>query len=263
MPTLVIDGKTTHAREGESLLEAARASGVAIPTLCHHEAVEPYGGCRLCVVDITRPGWDGWQKMVVACMYPAEEGLIVSTSTRRVVETRQVVLDLLLARSGQTPLIVKLAREHGIEKTSYQPAENPSDCILCALCTRICDQLGLSAIATVGRGAGREVAPPLHEPPPDCVGCLACAEICPTGYVKYETGDRERVIWGKRFSMLRCKHCGRAQVTVEEAAYFAKKMGVSHSYFELCDACKRAELAKTASRLAVGRPADDSHPKAL
>lgn len=263
MPTLTIDGRIVKAREGATLLEAARQAGVKIPTLCHHAAVEPYGGCRLCVVDITRPAWEGWYKLVVACMYPAEDGLVVDTKTPRVVETRQVVLDLLLARSPETPLIVELAREHGVTETSYKKRETPTDCILCALCTRICDALGIAAIAAVDRGAGREIAPPFGEAPPDCVGCLACAEICPTGYIEYETSDRSRTIWKKHFEMLRCKECGRAHVTREQGAFFAKKTGVPESYFELCDACKRRALAKTAARLAIGRqPVPDGAPAA-
>jgi len=254
MPTLIVDGRTVQAREGAFLLEAARQAGVAIPTLCEHPAVEPYGGCRLCVVDITRASWDGWQKMVVSCLYPVEDGLVVSTRTPRVVETRRVVLDLLLARCPETPLIQGLAREHGIEKTTFAPNEGKTDCILCALCTRICDVIGASAIAAVDRGIGREIAPPFREPPDRCIGCLACAEVCPTGHIKYETSDRRRVIWDKEFEMLRCPNCGRAHITKLQAAHFEKKSGVPASYYEPCDACKRATVVASANALKIPRP---------
>jgi formate hydrogenlyase subunit 6/NADH:ubiquinone oxidoreductase subunit I len=95
-------------------------------------------------------------------------------------ETRRVVLDLLLARCPEAPLIQRLASEHGIEQTSYVPNPEPTDCIMCGLCTRVCDHIGVSAISSVNRGTGSEIAPPFHEPPPDCIGCLACAAICPT-----------------------------------------------------------------------------------
>lgn len=250
--TVTVDGKAVKAREGAFVLEAARAAGVEIPTLCHHPGLEPYGGCRLCVVDVTRPEWEGWCKLVISCQFPVEDGLIVLTDTERVVETRKVVLDLLLARCPETPLIQSLAARYGIEKTSYVRNPQPTDCILCALCTRVCDHIGVSAIATVNRGIGREVAPPWGEAPPDCIGCLACAEICPTSCIPYETSDRSRTIWGKTFEMLRCSRCGKAHVTVAEADHFAGRGGVPRSYFELCDTCKRKDMAATFARLSAG-----------
>ncbi len=252
MPTLTIDGKTVHAPHGTFLLAACRAAGIEIPTLCEHPAVEPYGGCRLCVVDVTRPEWNGWNKMVVACLFPVEDGIIVDTRSERVLETRRVVLDLLLARCPETPLIQALAGSYGVTKTSFVLNPEPTDCILCGLCTRICDRMGISAISSVDRGAGREIAPPFKEPPPDCVGCLACAEICPTNHIRYEASDGRRRIWGKDFEMLRCPRCGRAHITVAQADFFAGKNGVPRSYFETCDACKRKELAATATKLAGG-----------
>jgi bidirectional [NiFe] hydrogenase diaphorase subunit len=58
MPTLTIDGQRVTVPEGATILDAARAAGVHIPTLCHHEALEPWGGCRMCIVDMWKPGWD-------------------------------------------------------------------------------------------------------------------------------------------------------------------------------------------------------------
>ncbi|NOZ02651.1 MAG: 2Fe-2S iron-sulfur cluster binding domain-containing protein [Deltaproteobacteria bacterium] len=228
------------------MLEAARQAGIRIPTLCHHEALEPYGGCRLCVVDVTRPEWDGWNKLVVACLYPVEDGLIVHTDTERVMETRRVVLDLLLARSPNTPLIRDLAREYGIDRTSYEVNPEPTDCILCGLCTRVCDHIGVSAISAANRGAGREIAPPfMEDAPPDCIGCLACAEVCPTDHITYTQTIGTRTIWGKTFEMLRCPECGRAHITREQAAFEARRNKVPESYFEYCDECKRKKTAGT------------------
>jgi len=251
--TLIVDGKTVKVPEGATVLEAARAAGVQVPTLCHMEALEPWGGCRLCLADVTRKSWDGWCKLIVSCMFPVEDGLIVMTQTERVVATRKVVLDLLLARCPETPLIQKLAREHGIERTSYQENPEPTDCILCALCTRVCDHIGVFAISTVNRGAGKEVAPPFFEAPPDCIGCLACAEVCPTDCIPYETSDAKRSIWGKAFAMVRCPQCGRAHITQEQSRFYAGRNGVPASYFETCDACKRKTMARTFEGLAVVR----------
>ncbi len=253
MPTLTINGKTVHVREGAYLLEAIREAGFTLPTLCNHEALEPWGGCRLCLVDVTRREWDGWKKMVVSCMFPVEDGLMVETHSERVVGTRKVVLDLLLARCPETPLVQELALQHGIEQTSYKPNPEPTDCILCGLCTRVCDHIGVSAIASVDRGIGREIAPPFHEAPPDCIGCLACAEVCPTDCIPYKTSDSSRTIWDKAFEMVRCPACGRAHITKEQSAYYADRNGVPASYFETCDACKRKEQAATFARLSLAR----------
>ena len=250
MPRLVIDDKTVVAKEGTFLLQAAREAGIDIPTLCEHPAVEPYGGCRMCLVDVTRPEWDGWSKMVVSCLFPVEDGIIVSTKSERVMNTRRVVIDLLLARCPNTPLVQKMAAEYGIEKTSYVQNPEPTDCILCGLCTRVCDEMGTSAISSSSRGAGREIAPPFNEPPPDCIGCLACAEICPTGFIKYETSNSKRVIWNKEFEMLRCPTCGRGHITKAQAAWHDGK--VPGRYFEQCDACKRKAQAAMAVTLMGG-----------
>jgi bidirectional [NiFe] hydrogenase diaphorase subunit len=214
MPKLTIDGRVVEVEEGAYILQAARQAGVHIPTLCQFDGLEPWGGCRLCVVDLWRPGWDeDWFKLVTACNHPAEDGVKVFTSTPRVLETRRVVLDLLLAR---------------------------------------CDEIGVSAISSVNRGAGREIAPPFHQPPPDCIGCLACAEICPTSCIPFTSSDRGRRIWERDFEMLRCSRCGRAHITVAQADYWAGRNGVPRAYFETCDACKRLEHADVFARLSAG-----------
>ena len=74
--TLQIDGKTVEAEEGATILEAARGAGISIPTLCHHEKLEPLGGCRLCMVELD---FGDWQQRVVSCVYTVKEGLVVDT----------------------------------------------------------------------------------------------------------------------------------------------------------------------------------------
>jgi len=255
MPTVFIDGNKVEVRKGAFVLEAAQKAGVHIPTLCHHEALEPWGGCRLCMVDVNKPGWDDdWFKLVVACLFPVEEGLVVRTDTERVIETRRVVLDLLLARCPDTPLVRRLAKEYGLDETSYRVNPEPTDCILCGLCTRVCDHIGASAIAAANRGVGREIAPPFFEDgPPDCIGCLSCAEICPTGHIKYEVSAGARTIWGRTFEMLQCPSCGRSHITKEQAAFEERRGKVPKSYFEYCDECKRKHTARTFEGLAGPR----------
>lgn len=252
MPTLTVNGRTVTVPEDAYLITACREAGVELPTLCHFDGLEPWGGCRLCVVDMSLAGWDDdWFKMVTACNHPVKEGMTVVTDSERVLATRRVVLDLLLARCPETPLIRKLAAEMGIDETSYERNPEPTDCILCGLCTRVCDHIGVSAIASVNRGWGREIAPPFFEPPPDCIGCLACAEICPTDHIKYSTSNVSRTIWGKEFEMLRDPVTGEGVITKAQAEHFAKRSGVPISYFETSDRSKRLEVAKTFEKLQV------------
>ncbi len=254
MTTLTINGSKVTVGSDVNILDAAREAGVHVPTLCQFDGLEPWGGCRLCVVDIWQEGWDeDWYKMVTACNHPVKEGLRVFTNSDRVLETRKVVLDLLLARCPETPLIRSLAAEHGIEETSYVPNPEPTDCILCGLCTRVCDHIGVSAISSINRGWGREIAPPFEQPPPDCIGCLACAEICPTDFIPYEDGNVVRTIWGRRFDMLRDPATGDGLVTKAQAAHFAARSGLPISYFESSDRSKRLRMAKTFEKLSVGK----------
>jgi NADH dehydrogenase/NADH:ubiquinone oxidoreductase subunit G len=250
MPTLAINGRRVEVDSDATILDAARVAGVEIPTLCQFDGLEPWGGCRLCVVEMSQANWDDdWFKVVTACNHPVADGMTVVTDSQRVIETRRVVLDLLLARCPDTPLIQTIARKHGIEETSYTPNPEPTDCILCGLCTRVCDHIGVSAISSINRGWGREIAPPFNQPPPDCIGCLACAEICPTDHIPYETSNHRRTIWGREFEMLRDPKTGQAVITKAQAEYFAERSGVPISYFEKSDASKRREMARTFENL--------------
>ncbi|RKX25064.1 MAG: hypothetical protein DRP45_06775 [Candidatus Zixiibacteriota bacterium] len=251
MVSLTINGKLTTASKDEMLLSVIRRQGIEIPALCHHEAVEPCGSCRLCTVEITRPEWDGWKKHVTSCLYPVEEGLIVSTHTEDVIELRKTVLDLYLARSPKAKLIQDMAAEYGIMHTSYEEVPDGDDCILCALCTRVCDQMGFHAISSVGRGHGKEIAPPLNEPPPDCVGCTSCAQVCPTNFIKFIDKGNKRTIWGRKFELIKCETTGEYTITKEFAKHLSKNRDIPEDYFKRNDLAHREELAKTMGKIAI------------
>jgi bidirectional [NiFe] hydrogenase diaphorase subunit len=112
MVNLIIDGKNVTAKKDTMVLEAARSVGVDIPTLCAHEAVSRAGSCRLCVVEIKK---GNRTRIVTSCLYPVEEGLIVSTKTERVLNVRRLVLELLLARCPRSEVLQNLARELGVD----------------------------------------------------------------------------------------------------------------------------------------------------
>ncbi|MEW6412096.1 MAG: 2Fe-2S iron-sulfur cluster-binding protein [Candidatus Zixiibacteriota bacterium] len=251
MVSLTINGKIVQAEEGEMLLSVLRREKIDIPALCHHEAVEPFGACRLCVVEITRESWDGWCDYVTSCLYPVSAGLIVNTHAPKVNELRKTILDLFLARHPKCPEIIQLAGEYGVIKTSYETVKDGNNCILCALCTRICDRMGFKAISTVGRGHGKEVAPPLRQAPVDCVGCLSCAKNCPTNFIEYKIKGTKLTIWDRTFELMTCGQCGKPTITKEFAERLSAERNIPVEYFSLCDDCHRKDLATTMGRIAV------------
>ena len=174
-----INDQEIEASPGWTVLEAARHHGINIPTLCHHEAVEPSGACRLCVVELK----DGnWSKVVVSCMYPVQEGINVYTETDRVKNIRRWILEMLLSECPASQELKDLAARYGVAGTRF-PAEDPEeDCMLCGLCVRVCAQVvGVSAISTVGRGVNKQIGSPYLKPSDVCVACGSCVTICPTG----------------------------------------------------------------------------------
>jgi NADH dehydrogenase/NADH:ubiquinone oxidoreductase subunit G len=245
MITLRIDGLSVQAREGETLLTAAKRAGIPIPTLCHHEAVEDAGACRLCMVEISKADWGDWKGIVTACLYPVEEGLRVDTKAGAVMESRRETLDLLLARCPQTPQIKELAAEYGVYETSYARREEDDHCILCGICTRICAALGHHAISIINRGPEKTVSTPFGEPSTTCVGCGACARNCPTGAIPVEESGGLRKIWDREFPLVACADCGRAYITENQRDHLCQTRGFDPSYFDKCDACRRAEVSET------------------
>lgn len=247
---MTIDGKTVQAEEGTYLLAAARTLGIDIPAVCAHGAVEPFSACRLCMVEIRKPGWDeDWTKLVASCAYPVEEGLSVFTASERVLRVRKTLLDLLLARCPESEVVQQWARQYGVGDTSFTPRTPADLCILCATCTRVCAKMGAAAIATNLRGTKKRVGAPFGEPI-DCIGCLSCAHNCPTGHIKYTEDEDGRKIWNKSFEMKKCAECGKAHVTNEQVGFYCEKNALPEEHFDLCDDCKQKRTAATFAELA-------------
>ncbi|MCW3996749.1 MAG: Coenzyme F420 hydrogenase/dehydrogenase, beta subunit C-terminal domain [Candidatus Bathyarchaeota archaeon] len=177
--TLKIDDVEVKANQGATILDAAKKLGINIPTLCYSSALEPFGACRICSVEVVDKR--GRKRIVTSCNYPVEEGLVVYTKSDKVVKTRKVLLELLLARCPNVTKLQDMAREYGVEKTRFWIGDEQEDCILCGLCSRVCEEkIGVSAINFAKRGVEREVTAPYHEFSNDCIGCGACAIVCPT-----------------------------------------------------------------------------------
>jgi heterodisulfide reductase subunit A len=180
MVTLTINDRQVEVPEGTTVLEAARKLGVSIPTLCYYEAIKPYGGCRLCLVEVTA---GDRTLLTTSCTYPVAPGLKVATDTEEVLEGRRLVVDLLWSRCPEVPELAALAGQLGLAAPSF--AKGQDDCILCGLCTRMCTEVqGAGAIGFRGRGAKRQVLTPFGEASAVCRTCGACAFVCPTGRIK-------------------------------------------------------------------------------
>jgi NADH dehydrogenase/NADH:ubiquinone oxidoreductase subunit G len=174
--TLQIDGREVEAKEGMTILEAAQSVGISIPTLCHHEKLEPYGACRICTVEIEARGRTN---LVAACLYPVEQNLVVRTRSEKVDKTRKVLLELMLAHAPDAAELQDLAQEYGADKARFE--KESSFCILCGLCVRYCAEVKKkNAIGFVDRGVRREVIFIPEIASKECWNCKECFPLCPT-----------------------------------------------------------------------------------
>ncbi len=205
MVNLRINNIPCRAPAGSTILEAAHAAGIAIPTLCYLKGVNEIGACRMCVVEVK-----GAKSLVTACVYPIAEGMEVFTNTKRVQAARRTNLKLLLSihdqeclscpRSGECEL-QRLCREYGVdnnmafegEKNQYEIdastphlIRNNSKCILCRRCVATCEKvIRVSAIAVSQRGFKTHVGSSFDVSlgQSACINCGQCIVACPTGAI--------------------------------------------------------------------------------
>lgn len=265
MPKVTIDGITVEVAAEATLLDAARQAGVWIPTLCHHPAVTPTAACRICMVELDR---GDWKQLVTACNYPVRRDLTVSVSSEAAVRARRGVMQLLLARAPDSEALQALAQRMGVSGTPFpKVTESLRNCILCGLCTSVCEEVvGCAAIGFAGRGGQRTVAAPFREVAEDCIACGACAAICPVGTIQIrqhaETDEIEISPFKARAKLPVCKDCSTRLVSEPVAANVLKKILMEGDKFreltELCPACKRKRAAA-----ALGLTAPRARPKAL
>jgi len=177
---LQIDGKEVKAKEGMTILEAAQSAGIYIPTLCHHEKLEPYGACRICTVEVET---GGRTNLVAACLYPVQPDLVVRTRSEKVDKTRKILLEQFLAHAPDAPALQDLAQEYGADKDRFE--KESSFCILCGLCVRYCAEVKKkNAVGFVDRGARREISFIPEIASKECWNCKECFPLCPTSYLQ-------------------------------------------------------------------------------
>jgi bidirectional [NiFe] hydrogenase diaphorase subunit len=176
--TLEINGIAVKASPQMTLLQSARKAGIEIPTLCYNEKLTPYGGCRLCLVEIKR---NNRTRLVASCVYPVEEGLVVKTETENLKKIRRLLLELILPLSPTGPVLA-LAEKYGLKGSRFKAEE--TQCMLCGLCVRHCAEIKkANAIGFVDRGINRKVAFIPEVASRICANCRTCVELCPSGKV--------------------------------------------------------------------------------
>ena len=211
---LTINGQQVEAEQGASVLQAAKAAGIYIPTLCYHPDLRPEGVCRICLVEV-----EGQRLLQPACAFPVSEGMVVRTHSRAVREARKVVVELLLSNHPSDCLtcsrntkceLQQLAKEFGIresrfegEKKHYPVDEsspsiirNPEKCVLCRRCVRVCQEVqSVGTLAVSNRGWDTYVGPAFETPLAEavCVYCGQCINRCPTGALK--GNDPSEQVW--------------------------------------------------------------------
>jgi bidirectional [NiFe] hydrogenase diaphorase subunit len=205
---LKIDGADVECVEGSTILTAAKAVGINIPTLCYLEGLTPYGGCRLCLVEVS-----GTTKLFPACTTPVASGMEVTTQSPKLYEYRKMTLQTLLAErthicsvcvANEHCELQAQANQHGVDHVLYERNWSCSEidsthdflvidrnrCILCTRCIRICDEIeGVHTLDLKLRSKNSDVIMDQDEPwakACSCTSCRKCAKVCPVGAIYIE-----------------------------------------------------------------------------
>lgn len=227
--SLTVDGRVIPAREGQTVLEACREAAVHIPTLCHDPRLEPYGACRLCVVEI-----EGMRGFPTSCTVMAADGMVVTTRSETLHGLRSGVVELLLSdhkiecltcesngRCGLQDVAYELGidipRLSGEKHASHANDDNPlisrdpAKCISCGRCVRICHEVqGCDVWGYTGRGFDALPDTPFSVSLLDagCEFCGQCVSTCPTGALTDKVSRFQGRPWELTWTETTCGYCG-------------------------------------------------------
>ncbi|MFH0762174.1 MAG: [Fe-Fe] hydrogenase large subunit C-terminal domain-containing protein [Bacteroidota bacterium] len=203
-----VNGQKIKAKKGDMILDALRSNGIHVPTLCNMEGFKPSGACRICIVEV-----EGRQDLIPACSFPVEEWMKISTHSGRVINARRTILELLLSchaggclycDRNQNCELQGLAVELNVgdhqytgfsapgkkDHTSQSILRDPSKCVICGRCVRVCEEVEkVAALDFLRRGGRTEVGTVLDKGLnyTSCVNCGQCILVCPTGALKERT----------------------------------------------------------------------------
>ena len=214
MLNVKINGISVSVEKGSTILDAARAAGVEIPTLCFMKEKNEIGACRICVVEANEGR--GF-RIVTACVYPVSEGMEVLTNTEKIQKARRTTLELILSNHEKKCLscvrstnceLQKLCRDYGVEESAFEGfkptyeldtstphlVRDNNKCVLCRRCVAACNEQYVGVIGANNRGIDTAIGTPfevgLSNVP--CISCGQCTVVCPTGAL-VEKDDTDKI----------------------------------------------------------------------
>ena len=228
---LKINGQEVEVEQGSTILEAAKAAGIYVPTLCYHPYLPLEEACRLCVVEEVR---GGWSSLVAACVYPVRNGMVLETDSDLVNRARKAIIDLLLSNHPNDCMtcyatgdceLQNVAFRYGVKMTGYlgehstfpvDSDDNPclhidmNKCILCRRCVRACHEIqGADIWTKVGRGFHQRISTAFDATLKDagCEFCGHCADFCPVDAIGFRGGRGQLRNWNLTQSSTVCLQC--------------------------------------------------------